>query len=114
MEKMLKMMDPILEFMRTHQMIPVYLMGLMLLWMVGLIVYAIYQTIKTEKKGKVFRTTLNVGDKAYFSRADNRSVDCEVIDTDAKGDGQFVSVKVIVRKSSLYPDNDASNQLNRA
>ena len=108
MEKM------VLEFMRTYQMLPVYLLGLMFIGMIAFLAYAVYQTIKTEKKGKLFRTTLNVGDKAYFSKSNQSSVDCEVIDTDAKGDGQFVTVKVTVRKSSLYPDNDASNQLNRA
>lgn len=107
-----KMNQLVHDFIMAHQMLPIYLLGGMILFMFGWFAYVIYQTIKTEKRGKEFRKTLKTTDKVWFSR--QGSVEGEIIETDAKGDGEFVAVKVIVRKKSVYPDSDTQNQLNRA
>lgn len=69
---------------------------------VGVIVFLFVRklilSVKWWKASDKWRTTLNVGDKAYLSTLDGHEEDVEVIDIE----DQYVQVKIRVHKSRLY------------
>lgn len=73
---------------------------LLLVFMVAFIIKVVYNTIKIERKKKLFTPSMKSGDKVYFSVASG-NVSGEVLDVD----GDDVKVVITVNKSRLYPND---------
>ena len=73
---------------------------LLLITMVAFIIKVVYNTIKSERKRKLFTTEMKPGDKAYFPVASG-SVRGEILDVN----GDNVKIVVTVPKSRIYPND---------
>jgi len=69
-------------------------------FMVVFIIKVVYNTIKAERKRKLFTTEMKTGDKVYFPVASG-SVRGEILDVN----GDNVKIVVTVPKSSVYPND---------
>ena len=73
---------------------------LLLITMVAFIIKVVYNTIKSERKRKLFTTEMKTGDKVYFPVASG-SVRGEILDVN----GDNVKIVVTVPKSRVYPND---------
>jgi uncharacterized integral membrane protein len=84
-----------------------YILGAMLLGMVGYIAYGIIRMIKFERKSSKFRKELKLGDAVEISSPTSYRLagDVTVIDD------EFVTVSVKVRKGTIYPQTEKKNEI---
>lgn len=71
------------------------------LFLLGILGYALYNTIKAERKRKKFTSVMKEGDKVYFPVMSG-SVNAEVLEIN----DDMVKVVVSVRKSRVYPNEE--------
>jgi preprotein translocase subunit YajC len=64
------------------------------------IIKVIYNTIKAERKKKLFTSEMKSGDKVYFPVASG-SINGEILDVN----GDDVKIVVTVSKSRVYPND---------
>jgi hypothetical protein len=65
----------------------------------SLLIYVGYSVVINEMKKRAWVPTMKVGDDVHFST----NGDINGIISDIKTEGDFVEVKVLVKKSQLYP-----------
>ena len=65
------------------------------------ICYIVWKVFVGEKKAKVFRKNLKLGDSVSWDSAYHNKG--EIVDIDPKGDGNFVKVTSLVPKHIIYP-----------
>ena len=73
---------------------------LFLVFMTVFIIKVIYNTIKIERKKKLFTAVMKQGDKVYFS-VTNGNMNAEILDVN----GDDVKVVITLHKSRLYPND---------
>jgi preprotein translocase subunit YajC len=73
---------------------------LLLVFMTVFIIKVIYNTIKSERKKKLFTPEMKSGDKVYFPVASG-SINGEILDVN----GDDVKIVVTVSKSRVYPND---------
>ena len=73
---------------------------LLLVFMTVFIIKVIYNTIKAERKKKLFTSEMKSGDKVYFPVASG-SINGEILDVN----GDDVKIVVTVSKSRVYPND---------
>jgi preprotein translocase subunit YajC len=73
---------------------------LLLVFMTVFIIKVIYNTIKAERKKKLFTSEMKSGDKVYFP-VDSGSINGEILDVN----GDDVKIVVTVSKSRVYPND---------
>jgi preprotein translocase subunit YajC len=73
---------------------------LLLVFMTVFIIKVIYNTIKIERKKKLFTPVMKQGDKVYFSVTDG-NMNAEILDVN----GDDVKVVITLHKSRLYPND---------
>lgn len=73
---------------------------LFLVFMTVFIIKVIYNTIKIERKKKLFTAVMKQGDKVYFS-VTNGDMNVEILDVN----GDDVKVVITLHKSRLYPND---------
>lgn len=73
---------------------------LFLVFMTVFIIKVIYNTIKIERKKKLFTAVMKQGDKVYFS-VTNGDMNAEILDVN----GDDVKVVITLHKSRLYPND---------
>ena len=73
---------------------------LLLVFMTVFIIKVIYNTIKAERKKKLFTPEMKSGDKVYFPVASG-SINGEILDVN----GDDVKIVVTVSKSRVYPND---------
>lgn len=74
--------------------------SLLVVFMVVFIIKVVYNTIKAERKRKLFIPGMKSGDKVYFSVASG-NVNGEVLEVN----GDDVKVVITLNKSRLYPND---------
>lgn len=73
---------------------------LLLAFMTAFIIKVVYNTIKTERKKKLFTPSMKSGDKVYFY-SNNIPICAEILEMN----GDDVKVVITVNKSRLYPND---------
>lgn len=77
----------------------IFIITFLCLAALSLLIYVTYSVVVSEIKKKAWQPTMKVGDDVHFSSKS----DINGVISDIKTDGEFVEVKVLVRKNLLYP-----------